>query len=135
MICNVCGETRGNRRKCKECNRRYQKKWYQNNKEVHKERVKKVNQRVYDDLYNHVYDYLHNNPCVDCGETDIVVLHFDHREQSEKISTVSQLIRLKRPIETIQSEIDKCDVRCANCHLRRTAKQLGWKKLLIGDGR
>ena len=30
---------------------------------------------------------------------------------------------------SIEEEIAKCEVRCANCHRQRTALQFGWPKL------
>jgi hypothetical protein len=56
--------------------------------------------------------------CVDCGEGDPVVLDFDHR--ADKRGDVSKLAAWGVSIATLQREIAKCDVRCANCHRRRT---------------
>jgi hypothetical protein len=73
-----------------------------------------------------VFEYLRANPCTDCGETDISVLEFDHRDRALKELTVAELITQGYSLERVMREIAKCDVRCANCHRRRTAKQLGW---------
>ncbi len=73
-----------------------------------------------------VFAYLRANPCVDCGEDDIAVLEFDHRDRATKEMRVSALVCQGYGWMTIKEEIDKCDVRCANCHRRRTSKQLGW---------
>jgi hypothetical protein len=69
-----------------------------------------------------VLGYLLEHPCVDCGETDIVVLQFDH--QGNKVAHVAKL--MAGSLVRLKEEILKCEVVCANCHTRRTAKTFGW---------
>src|SRR5207244_10822490 len=69
-------------------------------------------------------------PCVECGVTDPLVLDFDHRAPSTKRMAVSSLLRYAS-WSALESEIAKCDVRCANDHRRRTAEQFGWQKLAL----
>jgi hypothetical protein len=71
-----------------------------------------------------LYGRLSRSRCVDCGETDPVVLEYDHR--SDKRCGVTQLAWHEYSIATIAAEIAKCDVRCSNCHRRRTAQEQGW---------
>lgn len=59
-----------------------------------------------------------------CGESDPIVLDFHHRHGKDR--AVSRMIADGLAISTIQSEIDKCDVLCSNCHRRVTAKERGW---------
>ncbi|SFF11526.1 hypothetical protein SAMN05216574_1096 [Blastococcus tunisiensis] len=79
-----------------------------------------------------LWQYLEDHPCVDCGETDIVVLQFDHRDRESKEVNVSQMI-YSYSWRSILREIDKCDVVCVNDHMRRTARQLNWKKALLAE--
>jgi hypothetical protein len=108
---------------CFACHQVYQAKWYQENKEVHGERTYERNRRIDQEHRQRIIDYLKEHPCVDCGESDPIVLEFDH-VRGEKKNEISKMIRnaWKRTLE----EISKCDVRCANCHRRRTAKQFNW---------
>jgi hypothetical protein len=73
-------------------------------------------------------EYLQNNPCVDCGESDIRCLQFDHRDRELKSFDIGRAVADGLGIETIVAEIEKCDVRCANCHSKVTAAQFGWLK-------
>lgn len=75
----------------------------------------------------YVMDYLYTNPCVDCGEADPIVLEFDH--QRDKQYNIAKLITNNCSLKTLVVEIDKCEVRCANCHRRKTADTYGSYKL------
>jgi hypothetical protein len=64
-------------------------------------------------------EFLLEHPCVDCGESDPVVLEFDHVAGAAKDACVSRLVYDAAAWERIEAEIRKCTVRCANCHRRR----------------
>jgi len=73
------------------------------------------------------YEYLSNNPCVDCGESDPIVLEFDHIDPSTKSFKISRRISGSTTSwKRIYEEILKCEIRCANCHRRRTAQQFNY---------
>jgi hypothetical protein len=72
--------------------------------------------------------YLTMHPCVDCGERDQRVLDFDHL--GEKRELVSALVARGARWSRIEAEIALCDVRCANCHRRVTARRAGWSRLV-----
>ncbi|KQM82851.1 hypothetical protein ASE68_05945 [Agromyces sp. Leaf222] len=72
-----------------------------------------------------VGDYLSVHPCVDCGEADLRVLDFDHREHEHKDAEVMRLAQDGYSISRVMSEIAKCDVRCRNCHARVTYARQG----------
>jgi hypothetical protein len=93
--------------------------------------MEKFNKKEYDFqrrevLRKYAYNYLLANPCIDCGESRIACLQFDHRIPSEKRYTIGLAIKNRVAVATLQKEIDKCDVRCANCHAIRTAYDQGW---------
>lgn len=108
---------------CKECSREYIREHYKKNRPYYLEKAKKRNYKLKKQEYRYIYTYLNSHPCVDCGESDIVVLEFDHRNKLDKSDEVSQLIRKSLPFKKVIDEMLKCDVRCANCHRRKTAKE------------
>lgn len=73
-----------------------------------------------------VLRHLRAHPCVDCGEDDVRVLEFDHRDGAVKGAAVAVLARGGYSLDRVRSEIVQCDVRRANCHRRRTHEQRGW---------
>lgn len=62
-----------------------------------------------------VLNHFKTHPCIDCGNTDIRVLEFDH-VRGTKVNCVSVGVKDSWSVEKLIEEIDKCDVRCANCH-------------------
>ena len=145
-ICTLCKESKDvkdfNKNKskkdglnnlCKECSKSRSKTYYNQNGDKHKEAVRKRNKEILIENRIKIFEYLKSNPCLDCNEADPIVLEFDHRDDVEKIAEVGKLVANGYKWETIKEEIDKCDVRCANCHRRRTAKQFNWYNGFYND--
>jgi hypothetical protein len=113
------GARDGRQDRCRDCCRA----WYVRNRDEHKQRVAQRNERTLREYRQWLAEYLAEHPCVDCGETDLRVLEFDHREGSDKIADVAALVSHLAKWSRVLAEIEKCDVRCANCHRRRTAER------------
>ena len=110
---------------CKQCFSEYDRERYKNS-DKERQRKKRNQKLVIEKSRNYIWEYLSNNPCIQCGESDPVVLEFDHVDRNTKVNNVSEL--LKFSIEKVKKEIEKCQVLCANCHRRKTAKQFNtWK--------
>lgn len=110
----------------KEDKRAYDREWYAKNKSrIRKDKNENTRLRRKRNT-EFVFNYLKTHPCVDCGENDPIVLEFDH--QHSKSRSLSDMKRQSYSIEAIIAEIEKCEVRCANCHRRRTAKQFNYYK-------
>ena len=75
-------------------------------------------------------EFFRAHPCQDCGETDPLVLEFDHR--GAKLFNIAQGLR-DRNWQTVLDEIGKCDVVCANCHRRRTALRKGFVRAAVAQ--
>ena len=88
-----------------------------------------VNHRLALERGEYLIEYFKSHPCVDCGETDPVVLEFDHL--GKKSFTVADGMKDKSWTAVLR-EIEKCEVVCVNCHRRRTAYRGGFRRLGIG---
>ena len=132
--CSACGELKpltefhlkrkardGRQSRCRPCNIERNKQWYRENPEARGRRLDSYAKARRQENHRRILDYLREHPCVDCGEADPVVLDFDHRR--DKVANVSSM--LSRAWSNIDAEVEKCEVRCANCHRRRTAQQRG----------
>lgn len=60
--------------------------------------------------------------CIDCGyNKHPAALDFDHKPGVEKVGDISQLIL--GGFDVLMAEIEKCEVRCANCHRIKTTER------------
>ena len=112
---------------CKPCYVEYKHLWYLENREEHIAHVRMLRDQHSAENQLRMWQYLAAHPCVDCGERDPVVLHFDHLR--DKRTDVSYMTLNGFKWDTILEEIAKCEIRCANCHMTKTAKERGiWER-------
>ena len=110
---------------CRGCNKEKSRAYYQRHYEKHKKVVMARSKAVRQEHAMRVFKFLESHPYVDCGETDPVVLEFDHVRGS-KSSSICSMLRLGKAWPRVVEEMDKCEVRCANCHRRKTAVERGF---------
>ena len=114
-------------RYCKPCKSVYQKDYYNRNKRKYLDQIYERRKDRKTETIILLIGYFREHPCVDCGETDPIVLEFDH--QRDKKCNVAELVGAGYSWESILKEIEKCEVCCRNCHTRRAAKQQNWQML------
>ncbi|HEX4732935.1 MAG TPA: hypothetical protein VH247_00865 [Thermoleophilaceae bacterium] len=107
---------------CRPCQAEYRREHYLENRDKYIGLAQARNRRQYAERTRLLLQYFASHPCVDCGETDPVVLEFDHLR--DKAFNVTQKMTYFR-WEQILEEIEKCEVVCGNCHKRRTAQRRG----------
>ena len=119
--------------KCKACQREYARQHYVSNRPAYIAKSRRRNATEREKFALFLITYLQAHPCIDCGGTDLRILDFDHRERGTKVDVIGAFVR-RWDWEGLQTEIAKCDVRCANCHRRRTAQQLGYYRARVPEG-
>ena len=107
---------------CKECLAKNSKEWYSANRVRRTSQIAEQRLSSRAEVRQYVLDYLLSHPCVDCGESDPVVLDFDH-VRGQKVYTISQMISRGVILSRVVEEIEKGEVRCANCHRIKTAQR------------
>lgn len=105
---------------CKECHKVLRDKHYRDNREKSIANSKKNREATRKKLW----EYLQDKSCVDCGYDNPIALEFDHIDPEAKVASVSVLTGYSWA--KVLEEISKCEIRCANCHRIKTAKQFGW---------
>lgn len=67
-------------------------------------------------LYGHL-------PCMDCGNNyPWECMDFDHRPGTHKSFTMANALHYTWA--TVEAEVEKCDLVCANCHRIRTQRHV-----------
>ena len=120
------------RLQCKSCNLAYRREYYKNNPHAYEYKKEKQHKRRFGNA-KLLYKYKLEHPCIKCGETDPIVLEFDHRDPSKKCFNITRGCADGKNFDLVLEEISKCDVLCANCHRRKSAKQLGYFSYKISE--
>jgi hypothetical protein len=101
--------------RCKSCHAEERMDYYERNKERELEYKFDRQLRMREEARAFIVEYKATHPCVDCGKSDPRFLTFDHVRGTKK-KAISDMVNLGYTIEAIQAELEKCEVRCLECH-------------------
>ena len=115
---------------CRPCRAEYKQEHYRANKQRYIASARQRKIALLEERTQYLVAFLREHPCVDCGEDDPVVLEFDHLR--DKKFSISEGLQGRR-WQDVLDEIAKCEVVCANCHRRRTAKRGGFRRAAVAQ--
>ncbi len=141
--CSRCGETKpveefawrrrakGQRDSfCRPCRAAYKQEHYAANRQRYIDQAALIKQRLRIERTKFLIGYFREHPCVECGESNPVVLDFDHLGD-KRFEIGANLCTYGW--QTVLDEIAKCEVVCANCHRVRTARRRGSLRMVLGE--
>ncbi len=114
---------------CRLCNKTRAKRYYKENQSYHRNQVNLRKRKLIKQNQEKMWGFLLKSSCVDCGNNNPLVLEFDHFRDKE--NGVCQLLCGGSSWERVLKEIEKCEIRCANCHNIKTHREKNtyrWKK-------
>jgi len=129
QICNKCNKNKNEsefhwrvkdiKRKasCISCCRSYLKEHYKNNKEKIINRVVKNREKI----KKWFIEYKKTLKCERCNFDQPAALQF-HHTNNDKFMNVSDMSHRGYSIKKIETEIEKCIILCANCHMIEHSK-------------
>jgi hypothetical protein len=115
---------------CRSCRADYKREHYAAHRERYIANALRRKRALAAERATYLVAFFRRRPCVDCGETDPLVLEFDHLE--EKSFGIAKGLR-DHNWQSVLDEIAKCDVVCANCHRRRTAHRAGFARAVVAQ--
>jgi hypothetical protein len=113
---------------CRPCRSAYGREHYEANRQRYIDQATESKRKLRLARTTYLIEYFETHPCVDCGETDPVVLEFDHLR--DKAFAIGPALSQRR-WQSILDEMEKCEVVCANCHRRRTARRRGALRAIL----
>ena len=110
---------------CRLCSNARSKRYYAENREHHLAVIRVLRKKYRDQNREWVVRYLNHHPCVKCGEKDIILLDFHHRDPSRKKFNIGSAMGTGMPLKRIKQEVKKCEILCVRCH--RYKHGASWK--------
>jgi hypothetical protein len=115
---------------CRPCRAAYKQDHYLANRSRYIANATRRKQAAITERTAYLIEFFRTRPCADCGQTDPLVLEFDHL--GPKNFNIAAGLR-DRNWQAVLDEIAICDVVCANCHRRRTALRAGFARAVVAQ--
>lgn len=122
-FCKICKNNKdenemvkSGRNRCKKCHSIQQQNWRRT--ESGKKSVRNTDKNRKQVRFKN--KVLSKYPCNFCGESNILVLQFDHIDPKTKIEEIGRMVKRSASIQEIKEEMRKCQILCFNCHIKKS---------------